>query len=197
MKRLISLAAILIVTASVAFADIAPEPGKKSSRVKKPPVVDTTLAIMLDSKATEARLIIPASQLKQLRAELDLLDGGEDNTAALSTQGAFTRTQTIVSGAFLSLAFIVGGIFFMRSGRTGRTVGAVVAAAAVGSAATVIYANAGPPPENRSITGKIFSQSVQSWGAGWGKIKLETGDGDRVRLIVPNPTPETKPAGEE
>ncbi len=197
MKSMILLVVILILGTTAAFADIAPAPGKSPNRVKKPPVVSTNLDITLDSKATDARLIIPALQLKQLRAELDLLDGGETNTAAVSSDSSFTRTQTIVSGIFLSLAFVFGGICFVRSSRNGRTVGAVIAAAALGSAATVIYANVGPPPDARAISGKMFSQAVHNYGFGTGRIKLETGEGDRIRLIVPNPTPETKPAGEE
>jgi len=197
MKRLILLAAMLTVATTAAFADIAPEPGKKATRVKKPPVVNSNLEITLDSRAEEARLIIPASQLKQLRAELEQLDSGDDNTAALTTEGTFTRTQTIVSGIFLSLALFFGGMIFLRSGRGGRTAIGIVAAMAFGSAATVIYANIGPPPETRNITGRLFSQSVHTYGYSSGKIKLETGDGDRVRLIVPNSTPEAKPAGEK
>ena len=121
MKRTILLIAMLILVNTLAFADIAPPPGKSPNRVKKPPVVNTNLDITLDSKATEARLIIPASQLKQLRAELDLLDGGDSNTAAVSSDATFTRTQTIMSGIFLSLAFVFGGFFFVRSGRNVRT----------------------------------------------------------------------------
>lgn len=195
MKRMILLVVTLILVTTAAFADIAPAPGKSPNRVKKPPVVNTNLDITLDSKATEARLIIPASQLKQLRAELDLLDGGDSNTAAVSTDATFTRTQTIVSGIFLSLAFVFGGIFFVRSGRNVRTVGAVVVAAAIGSAATVIYANVGPPLDARTISGKMFSQAVHNYGFGTGKIKLETGEGDRIKLIVPNP--EKTPSGNE
>lgn len=195
MKRMILLIATLIFVTTAAFADIAPAPGKSPNRVKKPPVINTNLDITLDSKATEARLIIPASQLKQLRAELDLLDSGDGNTAAVSSDSTFTRTHTIISGVFLSLAFVFGGILFMRSGRNVRTVGAVMVAAALGSAATVIYANVGPPPDARTISGKMFSQAVHNYGFGTGKIKLETGEGDRIRLIVPNP--EKTPSGDE
>jgi hypothetical protein len=183
-----------------ALGDIA-RPGKTPNSVKKPVVVNTELDIRLDAEAKEARLIIPRSQLAQLRAELERLDDGSDNTAAVTAPGDFSRTRTIVSGMFLSLAFIFGGIWFVRSGKaataTARTLVVFAVIAGLASAATFVYANAGPPAEARSITGKMFSQAVHIYGFGWGKVKLEVGDeGDRLKLIVPNP--KTAPApGEE
>jgi hypothetical protein len=95
---------------------------------------------------------------------------------------------------FLSLALVFGGIWIVRSGKTStRTGKAVVIAAifaAIGSAATFVYANAGPPAEARSITGKMFSQSMHIYNFGYGRIKLETSpdsEGEGVILIVPNP----------
>ena len=179
-----------------ALADIArPEKPK----VKKS--IDTTLSIKLDRDATEARLIIPASQIKQLRAELELLDNGSDTTAAAITGGGFTRMQTIVSGVFLSLAFVFGGIWFTRSGwlstKGGKAAAAGMFLCATGAFATIAFANAGPPPEARSITGKMFTQAVHMYGFGSGKIKLETSnDANLVTLVVPNPK-DAKPAGEE
>lgn len=184
MKKTFLLLAIVSSIASVGFANIAnPDlPGKKKT-------IDTSLSIRLDRTATEARLIIPRSQVKQLRAELEQLDGESDNTA---TAAAVTGTQTIVSGGLLSLAFVFGGLWLVRSGRTFRSK-AVVASAliiAVSSVATFVYANAGPPPEARSITGKMFGESVHMYKSGWGKIKLEVSDSVRnPELIVPDPAP--------
>ena len=68
--------------------------------------------------------------------------------------------------------------------------------AGAGATATFVYGNAGPPPEARSITGKMFSQAVHWYNFGSGKIKLETTDEDlnEIILIVPNPKDESKPA---
>ncbi len=198
MKKSI-LACVLTVLACVnALADIAPEPGKSPNRVKKPPTVNTDMDIRLDPLATEARLIIPASQLKQLRAELESLDL-DNNTAAMTGANTTLPTQTIVSGMLLSLAFVFGGLWLAKNRHIAirsKAIGAAALLAITGSAATYVYANAGPPAEARSITGKMFAQSVHIYGHGWGKIKLETGDGNRVQLIVPNPK-EVKPGGEE
>lgn len=192
MKQLICITTLIILAAVAAFADIA-RPGQSPNRVEKPvPGLSTTLSIKLDRNATEAKLVIPKSQVKQLRAELELLDS-DDNTAAVSSTNSFSRTQTMISGLFLSLAVVFGGMWFVRSGRAGtgttRTLVILAAIAGFGSAATLVYANIGPPPEARSITSKLFDQNVFSpYRFASGKIKVETsGNGNVIQLIVPDP----------
>ena len=178
MSRVVSIAAIVLCSMSVGFANIAnPDLPKKS--------LDTSLSISIDSRAKEAKLIIPRSQLRQLRAELDRIEGGEENTASA---GNFGRTQTLVSASLLSLAFIFGGMWFLRtSPKNSKSVAAVAVLFAFGSVANLVYGNAGPPPEARSITGKMFSDSVHMYKQGSGKIKLEVSDQvDHPELIVPD-----------
>lgn len=196
MKRFVSLTALMLLFSIAGFADIA-RPGNQSTRVPKPKTsIDATMMIQLKSDAKEARLVIPKSQLKQLRAELDQLDG-DSNTAAATASG-ITRTQTIVSGFFLSLAMVFGGMWFVRSGKNAtkavKTLAILTIVAGIGSAATFVFANAGPPPEARSITGKMFSPVVHMYKFGSGRVKLETSeDGDTIQLIVPDPQPTPKP----
>ena len=192
MKRILCLTTLVLLVSAAAFADIArPEPTKTPKQGKG---IDTTMVIQLKSDAKEAKLIIPKSQIKQLRAELEQLDNESDNTAAVTTPNSFSRTQTIVSGMFLSLALVFGGMWFVRSGKTatktGKTLVILAVFAGLGSAATFVYANAGPPVDARSITGKMFSQTMQSWRWGTGKIRVETkATGDSIDLIVPDPLP--------
>ncbi len=198
MKRIFLIAAVLVFASTAAFADIARPDPAKSPKTKPSTSIMTTMDIRLDPDAKEARLIIPKSQLKQLRAQLDGMDDAADNTAAVTTP-SFSRTQTIMSGAFLSLAIVFGGMWFARSGKaaskTVKTIVIVTAIAGIASAATFVYANAGPPNEARSITGKMFSQAVHIYGFGRGQVKLETSDSDdRIQLIVPDP--KDKPSGE-
>lgn len=184
MRKAIWFLAVILFLAPLTFGDV-PRPTEKPPKPAKS--IDTSLSIRLDRDAREARLIIPRDQLKQLRAELDQLDGGD--TSAVASTGAFSRAQTIVSGALLSLAFVFGGMWLVRSGRQ-RSKGIVTAAALLtfGSIATLVYGNAGPPPEARSITGKMFSQGVHMYKSGWGAIKLEVSDTERnPTLIVPDP----------
>lgn len=188
MKRFMLMAAFIMLAAAAAFGDI-PRPERSPNRVPKPtPGVSTTMEIMMDKNAKEAKLLIPKSQIKQLRAELEALDDDGGNTAAVS--GGFTRLQTIVSGTFLSLAFIFGGMWFVRSGRSATKGGKALAIAAIlggiGAATTVVFANVGPPPAARSITSKLFDQKVfSSYGFAYGKITIETTDGNQVKLVVP------------
>src|SRR5215470_12641239 len=108
MKRVVSLLAAAMLFSSVGFADI-PRPNNSKDPAKKS--IQTTMMIHLKSDATEAKLVIPRSQIQQLRAQLDELDNGTDNTAAVISGNGITRTQTIVSGLFLSLAIVFGGIW--------------------------------------------------------------------------------------
>jgi len=198
MKQLICLTAMILLCSLAGFANIA-QPDKTPKRVPTPkaaPGIVTTMDIKLDRDATQARLIIPKSQLKQLRAELAQFDDESDDTAAVTTPGV-SRTQTIMSGLFLSLAIVFGGMWFVRSGKAatkaGKSLVVIAVVAGVASAATYVYANAGPPPEARTINGKMFSQAVHIYGFGWGEVKLEAGTEDRIRLIVPDPK-EEKPS---
>lgn len=183
MNKIMLLAAISVLASVSIFADIA-----RPEKTPKPkPGVNTTMEIMMDRSAKEARLLIPKSQIKQLRAELDAMDD-DGNTAALT--GGFTRLQTIVSGAFLSLAFVFGGMWFVRSGNASTRGGKALAAAAIlgglGAATTVVFANAGPPPAARNITSKLFDQKIFTpYGFAYGKIKIEATDGSQIKLIVP------------
>ena len=184
MRKAIWFLAVILFLAPVAFGDV-PRPTEKPPKPAKS--IDTSLSIRLDRDAHDARLIIPRDQLKQLRAELDQLEGSD--TSAVASTGAFSRAQTIVSGALLGLAFVFAGMWLVRSGRQ-RSKGIVTAAALLtfGSIATLVYGNAGPPPEARSITGKMFSQGVHMYKSGWGAIKLEVSDTERnPTLIVPDP----------
>ena len=193
MKRITCISILIFVAAAASFADIPrPEKSPKNGNKKS---IDTNMSIRLDSNATKARLLIPKSEIKQLRAQLDAMDDDSDNTAAVTN--SFSRTPTIVSGMFLSLALVFGGIWFARSGkvsiRTAKTLMIGALLAGLGSAATFVYANAGPPAEARSITSKMFSQSVHIYKFGYGRVKLEAkpeSGGDRIELIVPDPKDE-------
>ena len=194
LKRTI-LATSILVLATAAHADI-PRPDRTPKNTKKAAAMDTYLSIQLDRDAGEARLVIPRSQLKALRAELDALDEGTgDPTAALSTD-SFSRLQVIISGVLLSLAIAFGGIWFTRQGKVSSKASRSAAAAMVifagGALATIVYGNAGPPPAAREITGKMFAPAMHVYKFGGGKIKLEISDEAKTpKLIVPDP--EAKP----
>lgn len=194
-KRTVLLLAVVTMFAVSALADEAvPTPPKKTPKPQPAKLIDADMDIRLDPQAKEAKLLIPRSQLKALRAELEQMDDDADTTAGI------TRTQTVMTGLLMSLAFVFCGIWFVRSGKasTKFAKAAVIALAvtSIATAATFVYANAGPPPEARSITGKMFSQAVHIYGFGWGRVKLGVSDDERIRLVVPDPK-EDKPNNEE
>jgi hypothetical protein len=177
--------------ASSVMADI-PRPDTTPKKPAKTTSIDTRLDIRLRRDAKEAKLILSKAQLKQLRAELDQIDGASDTTSA-----GITGIQTIVGGLFLSLAMVFAGVWFVRSGRMTKPIATGMILLAGGALATMVYANAGPPPEARSITGKMFVQGMHYYKFGGGAIKLEvSAEEDNPVLIVPDPE-ETKKPGEE
>src|SRR5215203_5055976 len=101
MLKRTALAAFILSLATAAYADV-PKPDRTTTNTKKAAAVETYLSIQLDRGADEARLIIPRSQLKTLRAELDAMDAGTDATAALISSDSGSRLQIIVSGVLLS-----------------------------------------------------------------------------------------------
>lgn len=202
MKRILCLSLLILLTSVAAFSDIArPENTPKPKPTPKFKMSNTTMTmtIKMDANANQAILRIPKAQLKYL-AELEDQNTDGDNTAA--NAGSFSRTQTIVSGAFLSLALVFGGMWFVRSGKSatkaGKTLVILALVTAAGSAATLVYANAGPPPALRSISSKLFDKKAfQYWNRASGEIRVETSPGDTIDLIVPDPAEPAKPAAEE
>jgi len=195
MKRIFSLCALLTIFSIGALADIPrPKTPTPTPTPKQKKSFESNFYISIEKDAKEARLVIPKSMVSQLRAELDELDGGANNAAFLT----FSRTQTIVSGLFLSLAVIFGGVWLTRSrGKNGLKPNKTLIAGAVlflfGAFATLVYANVGPPPEARSITGKLFTPAVHQYKQAWGAVRVETTDqGSGIQLIVPDVPGEKK-----
>lgn len=193
MKRILTIALIALTASLACLADI-PRPERPSGRVEKPKAsVLSQMTIKLDRNASEAKLIIPRSQLKELRAELESIDepGGFAATG-------FQKTQMIAGGSLISLAVIMGGLWFARTGRRpgrGSMTAVLALAALLGGAATMIHANIGPPPEARTINGKMFSESVHRYKFGSGKVRLELSDANEIVFIVPDQ--KSPAAGEE
>lgn len=197
MKKILCLTAFLMVFTAAAFADVR-LPDTPTPKVKS---VDANMTIKLDKNATAATLIIPKSQLKQFRAALEDLDDSETDNAA-NAGGTFTRTQTIVSGIFLSMAMIFGGVWAARSRGKGEKINKTIAAGAVlffvGGLATIAFANAGPPPALRSISSKLFNkETFRYWNSAYGKVKVQTtNDTGAITLIVPDKDEDGKPNGD-
>lgn len=197
MTKLVLMLIVMIAAVAAVYADIA----KPTATPKKKGSIDTFMTIRLKEDVKDARLIIPKSQLLELRAQLDQI--GDDGTTAaiINANGAVSKLPIIAGGLFLTLAIVSGGIWFARSGKLStRTSSAVVLLtvfAAAGSTATLVYGNAGPPSEARSITGKMFTPAVHMYGFASGQIKLETSEDPNQRLELIVPDPKTTPTPNE
>ena len=176
-------AMMLVAAANLAFADIA-NPNKTSSNSK----LTTQMKLEPDEKATEAKLIIPREIWQQMKTELD--GNGSQNAGTMSRFFKMSGTQTVVSGLFLSLAFVFGGVWLVRSRKGASKLSQATAIGAVvlllcGLTAGIAYANAGPPPVARSLTSNILIQELQWWGA-YGQIKVEIAEeGREITLVLP------------
>jgi hypothetical protein len=194
MKRIIALTLVMMLGSIVAFSDIA-RPNEKPNRTPKVSFNATAdMSITLDANANRPVLRIPATTLKQIRAEIEQESDLDNNAAATTADRGLTlsRTQTIMSGAFLSLALVFGGFWFIRSGKAAskgvRNLVILGTVSAVALTATFVYANIGPPPVT-GITNKIFNKNAMLGGAyaHENRIRIERTDGDTIELIVPDP----------
>lgn len=191
MKKIMIAAIFALALSAAAFADIA-RPDVKPKPVPKPKGPEADMIIRIDAGASEAKLVVPKTHLKKLRAELDELDQGDvDNTADAGT--SIQRIQTIVGGVFLSLAFVFGGFWIVkRNGKGAAAAGIVAVMLTAGGAVSLVYANVGPPPSARKITSKIFDANViRPYNFISGKIRVEVGNTETFELIVPDEGIET------
>jgi len=190
MKKIIFGFTLISLFSIAVFADIRPPITPKPTATAKPQKsVEANMKIKLDKNAVEPTLIIPKDQIKQLRAQLEQLDDSTDEPVF-----AISRTQTIISGLFLSLAVIFGGVWFSKRGEANKTLVAGAVLFLIGSGATLVFANAGPPQELRSISNKIFKKELFSYGWNYasGKVKVKVSDDtNEIELVIPNKTDET------
>jgi hypothetical protein len=145
MKLVVSfcLLVMTVVAATAVYADIAKP---KSSPTKSRLALHTSLSILPDSKAYEARLQIHESSLKSLRAALDEAQGRPTIAASIG----HSSTRTIMAGMLLFLSLSFAGVWLARSVRAKSSLSRTVvvfllAVATIGAAVIITRANAGPP----------------------------------------------------
>src|SRR5215216_6967525 len=176
---------VLLALTQTANADVAkPKPPEKAARY----VLHTSLEIVPDPKAYEAKLQITESDLKNFRAALD---GAAGNTT-IAASIAHSPTRTIVAGLLMFLSISIAGILFARStsfGRTQKAVGAVaLIVAVVGAAAIITRGNAGPPGSYRW---RNLPQALAQGKSTAGGLDIEIipddamPSGANMRLVIP------------
>jgi hypothetical protein len=184
MKQLFTLCvlSLLVSVATPAYGDVArPKPSPELPRV----LLHTSLTVVPDSKAYEARLQISQSSLQELRAALADAPGNGSLTQSISR----SATRTIVAGVFMFLSLSFAGIWLARSAQTRsqKAIVAVLFCTAVFSAGAVMtQANAGPPS---SFYWKKLPQNLSKGAPTNGGIDIEvvadSSDGSGMKLIIP------------
>ena len=140
-------------------------------------------AIQTDEKAKVARLVIPNSVIRALQAE-----GAKSGSIApgdfFDGQPIVSRMGTVMGGMLIALAVLVGGLWLIRERKVptpNRAAIVLILALSSIGCASLVYANAGPPPEARSLTNKVLKYAFAA-----GEVQVETAnDNDQIVLIVP------------
>jgi len=202
MKSLIVTCCIVLlatVSTQPANADIAkPKPPAEKPAPTPKYALHTSLEIVPDPKAYEAKLQITETELKEIHAAL-VAAGGNAPLAANITRSS---TRTIIAGLLMFLSVSFAGVLFARStsfGRRQKTVGAVVLIAAMlGAAAIITRGNAGPPGSYRW---RNLPQALADGKAMGGGVDIEivpdgTPMNENIRLIIPLKK-QSKPGDEE
>jgi len=172
---------ILLAGAVLTFGDIA-RPKESSSPVVRSKQIKSTLVIVPDGNAWDARLQISQESVRQLRAALDNLPA--DNSTSQSI--APNSTRTVMAGLFMFLAVSFGGVWLARSGhsRNQKALGVVVIAAALmGATAMITRGNAAPPP---GWKWRDLSKNLNGGMETKGSVQIEiVPEGNGIKLIVP------------
>ena len=188
MKQFFSLGSLclLLAMAMPAYADIArPKP---SPSPQQPPriVLHTSLTIVPDNKAYEARLQISQSSLKEMQAALINTPGNE----SMAQRIAHSSTRTMLAGLFMFLSLSFAGVWLARSVQTRgqKAIAALLMGTAViGAAAIIARANAGPPS---SWYWRKLPQNMSKGASTSGGVDIEIvpdpSDGSGMKLIIPS-----------
>ncbi len=175
---------LLLACAALTFGDIARPKASPAPVVPGKVVFHTSMAIVPDGNASQARLQISRDSLGYLRAALDRIPA-DDSVGQSITRNS---TRTIMAGLFMFLAVSFGGVWLARSGhsRKQKAVGAVVIAVALmGATAMVTRGNAGPPP---SWKWRDLSKNLNGGRETKGDVLIEiVPEGNGIKLIVPLP----------
>lgn len=165
---------IVLFTTLNAFADALPEP-------KPPKILKTTnssMKISVNANAKEAKLVVPKHIWQKMKAEID-----GDNSLNAANRFNLSPMQTLMSGVFLSLAFVFVGVWFVR--KKSKAFIGIALLALSGAATTVSFANIAPP-RITTLKSNILSEDAKNSGAS-GTIKIEVIDStdNSITLVLP------------
>ena len=191
MKKFSGLFILIILFSINLFADVKAPVTPKPVVVPKEITKDGEMVIMLTNRVDKPVLVIKKEMFEKLRAAFE----GKTSSSILENSD-INRTQTIVSGLFLSLAFVFGGVWLARNrGKVSKSAAAVVIFAVLGMTATFVTANV-RPPKNYGLSSSIFSGELTRTNAyAEGKVKIIIGEGisdNDIELLFPRKANEVK-----
>ena len=199
MKALQFIACIVLLVLSVVLvrADIA----KPKTTPQENKSLYTSIEVIPDAKATDARLQIRQSTLNDLRAALN----DEPGNAALAATITRSSTRTIIAGLLMFLSVSFGGVWFVRAFRSGKGLRrtekiaaiALIAVATFGAAAIITHGNAGPPPAYRW---RNLPTALAGGQSTYGPVILEIVPDDpnsSIGMKLTIPLKKQKPNGED
>jgi hypothetical protein len=183
MKRTLILSTAicaLLASAIYAFGDIA---RPKPTPVQGKTVLYTSLTVVTDPKASEARLQISQETLKHIQEGAGSNGGAE----SMARRVMHSSTRTIMAGLFMFLAVSFAGVWFARSSqrRNHKAIAAVLLIAVVfGIGTMIVRANAGPPGY---IRWQNLPQALKDGKPTNGGVNIEIvpGDESQIKLIIP------------
>ena len=187
--KLLGLCCIVFCVTGLSLANMdvrAPVPTPESIKPGKM-VLHSSLTIIPDARANEARLQISQATLTELRAEI----GGAGNAPVAAFVGQ-SRTRTILAGLLMFFAVSIAGVLIARKARSlGRAEKAAIAlvffAGVLGATAMITRGNAGPPGSYRwrNLPAALTEGQPTTGGVDVEIVPDNEMSGVRFRLVVP------------
>lgn len=160
--------------------DPTPAPGPKPEVVR-----EAQMTISLSSWSEQPTLVITKAMVDKINAAAR--DKGIETAGTVSSGGTLP-TQTIVGGFLLSLAFVFGGVWLVRSkGQVSKPALGVMLLAILGATATLVIGNV-PPPKRVALSSNIINSEVLKNYIAAGKVKIMIVDyetKDDISLVIP------------
>jgi hypothetical protein len=192
MKPILAISCFVLLLATTALsinADIArPRPVPSPTENK---FMYSSLQIVPDAKANNARLQIRQSDLKELTVALN----GAPSSKPLAASITHSGTRTIIAGLMLFASLSFAGVWLARASRSSSGVGrgqktvaiVLVAVATMGAAAIITRGNAGPPP---SYAWRNLPAALAEGRATGGQVLIEVVPDDQLpnggmKLTIP------------
>jgi hypothetical protein len=173
MKRCIgAMTALVLFSASTAFADIGPRPGPGPNPAPQPLGLqlgarDAKLVVKKDDNARNARLVVPVGLLVVQPPPRRV--------------GALDGMPAVVAGLALTAAFVSGGFWLVRKNRGIATIALFLSLAVFGT--SVVQADVPRTPKPAPAVPVALPANVTLDG----KLTLDiVANGDTIELIVPS-----------